>query len=140
MSDRGVLKVDKGYFKTKDDVVRDMLKTGFWPTTHISLTSPELPVHWHDGDIIGYVMSGSTYILDGDSNKIQLEAGDRLVIPEGALHAEGEVTETVTYIVTLGRCEPYMNALRMLDPETYPTPDMLALDPELVTKLMSSVA
>lgn len=140
MSERGVLKVEKGYFRTKDDVMRDILETGFWPTTHISLTSPELPVHWHDGDIIGYVMSGSTYILDADSNKIRLEPGDRLVIPEGALHAEGEVTETVTYIVTLGRCEPYMNALRMLDPEAYPTPDMLPLDPELAQQLLSSIA
>jgi len=140
MSDRGVLKVEKGYFETKDDVMRDILKTGFWPTTHISLSSPELPVHWHDGDIIGYVMSGSTYILDADSNKITLEPGDRLVIPEGSLHAEGEVTETVTYIVTLGNCEPYMNALRMLDPATYPTPDMLALDPKLAEQLMSSIA
>ena len=140
MSERGVLKVEKGYFRTKDDVMRDILETGFWPTTHISLTSPELPVHWHDGDIIGYVMSGSTYILDADSNKIRLEPGDRLVIPEGTLHAEGEVTETVTYIVTLGRCEPYMNALRMLDPEAYPTPDMLPLDPELAQQLLSSIA
>lgn len=140
MSERGVLKVEKGYFRTKDDVMRDILETGFWPTTHISLTSPELPVHWHDGDIIGYVMSGSTYILDADSNKIRLEPGDRLVTPEGALHAEGEVTETVTYIVTLGRCEPYMNALRMLDPEAYPKPDMLPLDPELAQQLLSSIA
>lgn len=140
MSERGVLKVEKGYFRTKDDVMRDILETGFWPTTHISLTSPELPVHWHDGDIIGYVMSGSTYILDADSNKIRLEPGDRLVTPEGALHAEGEVTETVTYIVTLGRCEPYMNALRMLDPEAYPKPDMLPLDLELAQQLLSSIA
>ena len=42
--------------------------------------------------------------------------------------------------VTLSRCEPYMNALRMLDPEAYPTPDMLPLDPELAQQLLSSIA
>ena len=38
-------------------------------------------------------MKGQGYILDGDGNRLCLNAGDKLVIPAGAVHAEGEVKE-----------------------------------------------
>ena len=130
------LTVDKGFFKTKEDVFDDIRSSGFWPTTYISNTSPELPLHWHDGDIIGYVMEGETYLLDENAERIPLQAGDRLNIPAGAVHAEGEVVDKVVYIVTMRKCIPMMEGLMMLDPEAYPDPTMLPLDPELVAQLV----
>ncbi|MFP6835993.1 MAG: cupin domain-containing protein [Pseudomonadales bacterium] len=135
MSKRSVMRIEKNAFETREDVYRDMLETGYWPTTYLSNASPELPVHWHDGDIIGYLIDGETYLLDENGERRELSAGDKLVLPAGALHAEGSVTAPVTYIVTLKRCEEFFQALRMLDPASYPKAELLKLDPELLTAL-----
>lgn len=131
------LTVDKGFFTSKDQVLEDIRKSGFWPTTYISNASPELPLHWHDGDIIGYVMEGETYLLNENAERIPLQAGDRLNIPAGALHAEGEVRDKVVYIVTMRKCIPMMEGLTMLDPATHPDPQRLHLDAELLAKLLA---
>jgi uncharacterized cupin superfamily protein len=135
MSEQPVMRVERNAFESREDVFRDMLETGYWPTTYLSTASPELPLHWHDGDIIGYLMEGDTYVLNEKGERCDLSAGDKLILPAGSLHAEGTVTDPVTYIVTLKRCEAFFQALRMLDPATYPNPEMLALKPELAAAL-----
>ena len=81
------------HFKTKEDALADCIKEGYTPTAFTSTPSPELPLHWHAASTIGYVLKGQGYILDGDGNRLCLNAGDKLVIPAGAVHAEGEVKE-----------------------------------------------
>lgn len=103
--------IEKGFFETKEEVMDDIKRSGFWPTTFISDKSPELPIHYHKYDIIGYVMEGSTYLLDEDANKIPIGPGDRLDIPKGAWHAEGEVTAKVIYIVTLESPVPILEGI-----------------------------
>jgi len=109
--------IDHNYFANQADVMADIANTGFWPTTYVSDKSPELPVHYHDHDLIGYVMSGSTYLLDENKERLEISAGDRLNIPKGAWHAEGEITETVTYIVTVRDPIPFMEALMPKEPQ-----------------------
>ena len=121
------ISVDKNFFQTQDEVFQDMRKTGYWPTTYISPASGELPVHWHNLDIVAYVMSGETYLLDENGTRFPLEKGDRLNLPAGVMHAEGEVKDSVTYIVTISECIPFMDALSLLDPGTYPEPAPLAM-------------
>ena len=137
--DRPLMRIEKNFFSAKEEVYRDMMDTGFWPTTYVSAPSPELPLHWHDGDTIGYVVDGETYVLDEKGERRELGSGDKLIIPAGALHAEGRVTEPVTYIVTTAVPKPFLEAFRMLDPDTYPDPQMLALDPELLAELAKSM-
>ena len=108
--------IEKGFFSSKDEVLQDIRKSGFWPTTFISDKSPELPIHYHNQDILGYVMEGQTYVIDEDGERISIEAGDKLIIPKGAWHAEGEVTERVVYIVTLPEPIPFSEALGMQEP------------------------
>lgn len=96
------LEVQKQYFQNHADVMRDLQETGYWPMTYISGESPELPIHHHDHDVIGYVMEGETYLLDKDGKRIPVEAGDRMVIPKNAEHAEGAVKDRVVYIVSFG--------------------------------------
>ena len=103
------MRIEKGYFETRADVMEDIRDTGYWPHTFVSNTSPELPLHYHDHDIIGYVLEGETYLLEEDGNKAPIAAGDRLVIPKGAWHAEGEVTERVVYIVSLREPVPRLD-------------------------------
>ncbi len=131
-----VMRIERATFGTKEDIYRDLLATGYWPTLYFSNPSPELPLHWHDGDTIGYVIEGTTYVLNEKGERCDLGPGDKLVIPAGALHAEGEVTDPVTYLVTTQRCEPFFQAFRMLDPAKYPDPQMLELDPALMKALM----
>ena len=118
-----VMTVDHNYFNDQAEVMADIAKTGFWPTTYVSEASPELPVHYHDQDIIGYVMSGSSYVLNEDGERVDISAGDRLNIPKGAWHAEGEVTDTVTYIVTIRNPIPFLEALMPREPRG-PWPEM----------------
>ena len=105
------LTIEKGYFQSRAEVMEDIRDSGYWPTTFISNQSPELPLHYHDHDIIGYVIEGNTYLLDEDGHKQSIGPGDRLVIPKGAWHAEGEVSERVVYIVSLRDPVPLMEGL-----------------------------
>lgn len=110
------MRIDKGYFSSKEEVMQDIAKTGFWPHTFVSGKSPELPVHYHQHDVIGYVIEGETYLLDEDEKKIPIQAGDRLDIPRGSWHAEGEVTDRVVYVVTLREPITLLEAIMPMEP------------------------
>ena len=115
--------IEKGWFTTREQVMEDIRDTGYWPTTYISDASPELPIHYHDQDIIGYVMEGETYLLEEDGNKVPIGPGDRLVIPKGAWHAEGEVTERVVYIVSMREAVPFLEGILPREPKgPFPPP------------------
>ena len=117
------LVVDKDYFVDRAQVMEDIRETGYWPTTFLSEPSPELPIHYHDHDIIGYVIEGETYLLDEDGRRIEIGAGDRLVIPKGAWHAEGEVKDRVVYIVTIKEPVPFLEGILPREPRG-PFPEM----------------
>jgi mannose-6-phosphate isomerase-like protein (cupin superfamily) len=108
--------IEKGYFKDRAEVMEDIRDSGYWPTTYVSGKSPELPVHYHDHDIIGYVMEGTTYLLEEDGNKVDIGPGDRLVIPKGAWHAEGAVEDRVLYIVTIREPVPFLEGIMPREP------------------------
>ena len=109
--------IEKNYFETREAVMEDIRDTGYWPTTYISNKSPELPIHYHDHDVIGYVMEGETYLLEEDGNKVPIGPGDRLVIPKGSWHAEGEVAERVVYIVSLREPVPLLEGIIPREPK-----------------------
>ncbi len=109
--------IHKAFFETREQVLEDLKRTGHWPTTFVSPPSPELPLHSHDLDVTGYVMSGGTYLVDADGNHHPLEPGDKLELPRGALHAEGQVTDTTVYIVGTERPGLLFEQLQMRDPK-----------------------
>ena len=47
---------------------------------------------------------------------MSLEPGDKLVTPAGAIHAKGEVTERMVYIVGLPVAANFFETLALLDP------------------------
>jgi uncharacterized cupin superfamily protein len=108
--------IEKGYFATRAAVMEDIRDSGYWPTTFVSKASPELPIHYHKHDIIGYVIEGETYLLDEDGERIPVGPGDRLVIPKGAWHAEGEVLDRVVYIVSLREPIPLLEGILPQEP------------------------
>ena len=110
------MKVHKGFFTTRAEVFDDLKKTGHWPTTYVSEPSPALPLHSHDLDVTGYVISGGTYVLDENGKRYDLEPGDKLEIPRGTVHAEGEVTQTTIYIVGTADAGQFFQQFAMRDP------------------------
>ena len=122
------MKVHKGFFSTRAEVFDDLKKTGHWPTTYVSEPSPALPLHSHDLDVTGYVISGGTYVLDENGKRYDLEPGDKLEIPRGTVHAEGEVTQTTTYIVGTADAGQFFQQFAMRDPndptKTLSPPDL----------------
>ena len=112
----GPMQVIHDFFTTKSEVLRDIDRLDLWPTTYVSERMRELPLHWHDVDNCGYVLSGSSYVIDENGERIPLGPGDKLVIPAGALHAEGEVTERMVYIVGISEPANLIEKLAMLDP------------------------
>ena len=118
--DPGPMRVIHNFFSTKSEVLQDIDKLDFWPTTYVSDRMEELPLHWHDVDNCGYVLAGSSYVLDENGVRVPLGPGDKLIIPAGAIHAEGEVTERMVYIVGLPVAENLFDKLTLLDPADSP--------------------
>lgn len=116
----GPMHVIHNFFTTKSEVLRDIDRLDLWPTTYVSERMQELPLHWHAVDNCGYVLSGSSYVIDENGERIPLGPGDKLVIPAGALHAEGEVTERMVYIVGISEPANLLEKLSMLDPAERP--------------------
>ena len=97
---------------------RDLRRTGFWPTTFVSETSPELPVHWHETEVHGYVLEGETYLVDGETgDHVPFGVGDKLVLPARTLHAEGEVKGRMVYIVAMPEPSNLEPLLKLRKPE-----------------------
>ena len=117
----GPMQVIHNAFTTKEEVLADIARLDLWPTTYVSERMEELPLHWHDVDNCGYVLEGSSYVLNENGERVELGPGDKLVLPAGAVHAEGEVTEKMVYIVGISRPENLYDALLPLrEPATSP--------------------
>lgn len=119
--DPGPLQVVHNFHSTKAEVFDDLKRLDLWPTTYVSERMEELPPHWHDVDNVGYVLEGSSYVVNERGERVPLGAGDKLILPAGAVHAEGEVTDRMVYIVGISKAENLIDALLPLrPPETSP--------------------
>ena len=117
----GPMQVVHNFHTTKAEVLADIAALDLWPTTYVSERMGELPLHWHDVDNVGYVLEGSSYVVNEVGEHIPLGAGDKLVLPAGAVHAEGTVTDRMVYIVGISKAENLLDALLPLNPpETSP--------------------
>ena len=97
-----MLTIHKGFFRSRSDVMDDLKASGFWPTTFVSGPSPGLDVHWHSEEVHGYVMEGETTFFDARTKETHtVAAGDKIIVPARALHAEGAVHERVVYIIAV---------------------------------------
>lgn len=111
----GPLHVIHGFHSSKAEVLEDLAQLDLWPTTYVSERMDELPLHWHRVDNVGYVIEGSSYIVNEQGEHLPLGPGDKLVIPAGAVHAEGTVTERMVYIVGISEPENLFDALLPLE-------------------------
>jgi hypothetical protein len=101
------VEIQKRFFENRADVLDDLKATGFWPTTFLSGPSPGREVLWHSHDVRVYVVEGHTSLLDGESGeRHSIGPGDKIVVPRRTLHAEGEVTNRVVYIIAAPEALP----------------------------------
>ncbi len=89
----GPMRVEHAFFSTKEEVLEDIKRLDLWPTTYVSERMEELPLHWHEVDNCGYVLEGSSYVLNERGERIPLGPGDKLIIPVkgGASSSTGDV-------------------------------------------------
>ena len=116
----GPMQVVHNFFTTKSQVLADIDLLDLWPTTYVSGRMQELPLHWHDVDNCGYVLEGHGYVLNELGERIPLGPGDKLMIPAGALHAEGEVSGRMVYIVGIPEAANLFDKLALRDPQDSP--------------------
>lgn len=117
----GPMQVVHNFHSSKAEVYDDLKALDLWPTTYVSERMDELPPHWHEVDNVGYVLEGSSYVVNEQGDHIPLGPGDKLIIPAGAVHAEGTVTDRMVYIVGISEPENLLDALLPLNsPETSP--------------------
>ena len=123
----------------KDRIAEEVEREGFDP---VCITDPPARVYssHHHAETKRLVFLGGTMEVTVGDRTYDCKPGDKLIIPAGALHAEGQVQDPVTYIVTLRDPEPFLQALRMLDPASYPDPELLALDSELLAEFTRSIS
>ena len=112
------VQVHKHFFDAREEVLDDLKKTGFWPTTYVSEPGPPGDIHWHNLEVHGYVLDGHTWFLDVDNDiRHDIASGDKIVIPARTLHAEGGITENVIYIIGLPEPGPFDPFLEQRSPE-----------------------
>ncbi|MGI9624611.1 MAG: cupin domain-containing protein [Acidimicrobiales bacterium] len=96
------IRVHKSFHNGLTDVLADISEYGYWPSTYVSQPTPPPHLHWHRVEAVGYVMEGTTWIEDGETGeRLTVAPGDKLVIPPGALHIEGESDGPVTYVIAV---------------------------------------
>ena len=106
------------FFETKADVMDDIKKHNTWPTTFVSGPSEGAATHWHSEEVHAYIMEGETDFLDAEMNqRVLVKAGDKIVVPARALHAEGAVKDRVVYILALPKPLMQDEFLKLRDPE-----------------------
>ena len=93
------IQVEKSCFSSLEEALEDIKKHKLWPTTYAIDQATEAGLHWHTEDVHGYLLEGETYALDEDGNRYPFSAGDKIIIPAGTLHAEGEINGPVVSIV-----------------------------------------
>lgn len=91
-----------GFFRTPADVLDDVKANGTWPTTLVSGPSDGREPHWHAEEVHAYIMEGETDFLDAETGaRTPVKAGDKIVVPARAGHAEGPVKDRVVYIIAV---------------------------------------
>ena len=112
------IRIEKNFHSSLEEVLQDVINTGFWPSTYVSDPTPPPGYHWHNVEVHGYCMEGNTWIGCGETGeKLSIEPGDKLIIPPGALHIEGESDGPVTYVVTIPDTRSHAEAFQLLPPD-----------------------
>lgn len=109
--------IEKGHFDGLSGALEDINRKGLFPTTYATDQATAANLHWHNEEVLAYLVKGRTYFLDAEGNEHQLEAGDLITVPTRTLHAEGDINEPVVMLIGLVDAVPMDQFLVQRDPE-----------------------
>ncbi|CAN0597144.1 unnamed protein product, partial [Laminaria digitata] len=80
------ISIEHQAFAGREEAMTDIQRCGTWPTTFVSGNSDGLQLHWHDHDVIAYVIEGDTSFFDAVQDAhLPISAGDKVTIPRGTV-------------------------------------------------------
>lgn len=113
--------IEHNAFSDRNDAMIDIQRCGTWPTTFVSGKSDGLQQHWHDHDVIAYVIEGETSFFDATQDAhLPIKTGDKVTIPRGTVHAEGPVEERIVYLLATPQAMKSRDFLKLQEPDTAP--------------------
>lgn len=109
--------IERNHFDGLSGALEDIRERNLYPTTYATDHATAASPHWHNEEVIAYLVKGKTYFLDAEGHKHQLVAGDLITVPARTLHAEGDINEPVIMLVALAEAIPMDQFLAQRDPE-----------------------
>ena len=109
--------VNKKHFDGLGSALDDIRKRNLYPTTYATDHATAASLHWHNEEVLAYLVKGKTFFLDAKGHEHQIEAGDLVTIPARTLHAEGDINEPVVMLIGLVDAVPMDEFLVQHDPE-----------------------
>jgi Cupin domain len=96
-----------GYFRTRDDVMQEILTDGWWPMAWIDKPGSSYGDHYHLGAEALYLLDGGLDFTDLAANKtFHLRPGDKLVLPARVQHRVSS-RAGATYLLSLSVLVPF---------------------------------
>lgn len=111
------LRIERKHFNGLSGALEDIRERNLYPTTYATDHATAASLHWHNEEVLAYLVEGKTYFLDAGGHKHQLEAGDLITVPARTLHAEGDINEPVVMLIGLVEAVPMDQFLVQRDPE-----------------------
>ena len=110
------LMISKGYFEGLSGALDDIKRKGLFPTTCATDHATAAHPHWHSEEVLAYMVKGTTYFLDAEGRRHDVESGDLVTVPARTLHAEGDISEPVIMLIGLKEALPMDKFLLPRDP------------------------
>ena len=109
--------IKKKNFVGLNGALQDIQMRNLFPTTYATDHATAANLHWHNEEVLAYLVKGKTYFLDAKGNEHKVEAGDLVAIPARTLHAEGDIDEPVIMLIGLAEAVPMDQFLAQHEPE-----------------------
>ena len=107
----------RNHFDGMSGALKDIRDRNLYPTTYATDHATAASPHWHNEEVLAYLVKGKTYFLDPEGHKHQLEAGDLVTVPARTLHAEGAINEPVVMLIGLAEAVSMDQFLAQRDPK-----------------------
>ncbi len=105
------MSVLKGHFHSKEDAIREIVETGWWPLSWRDAPGEVYEPHKHDADQTLYLVEGGLEFEDVAEGVVHhLEPGDKLELPAFTVHAV-KAPKGAVYVVGMPKVDLFSEHL-----------------------------